>query len=985
MKNCSFALLAFLLIYPAVVFSQASYTWTQKVPGSGHGNSLCVNPINPNIIYGSPNTNVVWISRNRGNTWVQLGNTGTSGGIAAIAVNPLDTNQIIVAQRSPSRVMKTTNHGQTWTQTWAGGSFNSFGVPFEHKPYFPNLVYVMGSSQFYRSEDFGSTWTMVATASFNAWCDAEISPLDDKTILLGTVSSGIWKSTNGGLSWTLKFTNGCSEIPMVAWSPSHPNIVYATRWGGCSSGMAKSTDGGETWTLIQNVPSSMWSLAVAPQNPDYVVACNYGTNMYISRNGGQSWTLTNTGLTGSGNGALVVDTFKVFALNGGIFKLNTPENVSTRNVRMVISVDANHGLDYHNDYPFVYPTSIWVKGGLPVLGSLQGSWTYNDTATGTLIRLYDNGTNGDITPGDNIWTRSITVPTGTDIGQFLYKYGAVYPGVDTVNLGVQYLNNESAINDFHTANFTDTDTVLVLSQDRWKTRGTVNATSVTVSLDLRGGADYYSNEPISSVTQSLWMKGTLPVLGRMAGNWTFPDTAIMVRLYDDGTHGDLVASDRIWMRTTVFPENTRFGAFSYKYAAVYPGVENNNGGVAYLNNEAASNVFHSTVLPESSLTLSISDQWLTRAGPIFQVTPESFVVSVPQGKQTTQTLSFANLAEFGSGTLTYAIRAEDTAFVRSSIFGSFQQISTGASRDRGNIYSVDQNSILREIRVYLGIPMSTDLHFFVYEGNTRNGIYNRIFQLPTTTGVGTKWYNSGPIDVNLRAGKFYYIGASWMGSVTYGKAFDSTFTEPIETEFGSLLTGQPITTAGYPPALTINGSQFSNTSAPFYQSVKVSTAQYITLSSSEGQIAPEASEQIGVTFDASNLAVGDYYPEFSITTNDPNNANRVVIGHVVVSPVVSTGDDKLLPTEFALLQNYPNPFNPATIIEYHLPTQRHVTLKIYDLLGKEVSTLVDRLQEPGRYTVSWDPRFSNSVASGVYFYRLIAGDFVRVHKMVLMK
>ena len=146
------------------------YNWLPKVSGSGHGNSLCANPINPNVIYGSPNTNVVWISRDRGNTWTQLGNVGGSGGISAIAVNPLDTNQIIVAQRgSPNRVMKTTNNGQTWNQTWAGGSFNSYGVPIEHKPQHPQLVIVMGSSQFYRSNDFGSTWTLVSTPSFNAW------------------------------------------------------------------------------------------------------------------------------------------------------------------------------------------------------------------------------------------------------------------------------------------------------------------------------------------------------------------------------------------------------------------------------------------------------------------------------------------------------------------------------------------------------------------------------------------------------------------------------------------------------------------------------------------------------------------------------------------------------------------------------------------------------------------------------------------------
>lgn len=977
-----------IVVVPLISFSQTPYTWTQKVPGSGHGNSLCVNPINPNVIYGSPNTSVLWISRDKGNTWVQLGTTGGSGGISAIAVNPLDTNQILVSQGrgSSSRVMRSTNHGQTWTQTWAGGSFNSYGVPLEHKPYFPNVAYVMGSSKFYRSDDFGSTWTLVLNgAPFNAWCDAEISPLDDKIIVLGTTVGGIWKSTNGGLTWATVFSNGCSEIPMVAWSPSHPHIVYATRWGGCSSGMAKSTDGGNTWTTITNVPTSMWSLAVSPTDPNYVVACNYGTNMYISRNGGQSWILTNTGLSGSGNGALVVDTFKVFALNGGIFKLNVPENLSTRNVRMVLSLDVNHGLNYYNDHPLGNPSSVWVKGELPVLGELQGSWTFADTTNGTLIRLYDDGTNGDLTPGDNIWTRSIVVPTGTLRGEFIYKYAAVYPGVDTVNGGIQYLNNESASNVYHTAVFTDADTVLVLARDRWKTRGTVNPTNVTLSVDLRGGADYYSGVAISPIAQSVWVKGSLNVLGRMGGNWTFADTAnLMVRLYDDGTNGDVIPGDRVWTRVTVFPENTRFGTFSFKFSAIYPGVENNNNGVAYLNNEAAANQYHQAVLAESSATLTVAEQWVTRAGPILGVSPTTFTISLQQGEEVSQPFVLSNIAEFGSGVLTFSIRAEDPAFERSTVFGAFDQTFTGASRDRGNIYAVTRNAVLREIRSYLGITASTDLYFFVYEGDTRTGAFTRIFQANGQTSVGTKWYNSGPIEVHLRAGKYYYIGTTWLGSVTYGKAHDSTFIAPIETEFGSLLTGQSFTVAGYPPSPTITGSQFANSYAPYYQSIKVNSTNYISLSVQDGQIAPEQEQQVLATFSGTGLPIGDYYPEITITTNDPNNLTRAIQGHVLVTPVVSVGESRL-PTQFALFQNFPNPFNPSTIIVYHLPSQRHVSLKVYDVLGREVSTLVDRIQEAGRYTVSWDSRGSGGTASGLYIYRLIAGDFVQVRKMVLMK
>jgi hypothetical protein len=993
-----FLFLVTLLFVSHHLFAQTPYTWTQKVPGSGHGNSLCVNPVNPNVIYGSPNTNVLWISRDRGNTWVQLGTTGVSGGISAIAVNPLDTNQILVSQGrgSSSRAMKSTNHGQTWTQTWAGGSFNSYGVPLEHKNYYPNLAYIMGSSRFYRSDDFGSTWTLVLEgAPFNAWCDAEISPLDDKVVLLGTTVGGIWKTTNGGASWTTKFNNGCSEIPMVAWSPSDPNVVYATRWGGCSSGMTKSTDGGETWTLISNVPSSMWSLAVDPRNPDYVVACNYGTNMYISRNGGQSWTLTNTGLSGSGNGALIVDTTRVFALNGGIFKLNVPENVSNASVRMVLSVNVNHGIDYHNDVPLVYPASVWVKGELPVLGQMQGNWTFGDTANGTLVRLYDNGTNGDMTPGDNIWTRSIIVPQGTDLGTFQYKFGAIYPGVDTANGGVQYLNNESAVNDFHEFEFTDADTVLTLPVNRWKTRGTVNATDVRFSVDLRGGSDFYSGVAISSVAQSVWLKGSLPILGRMGGNWTLADTAsVMIRLHDDGTNGDAVAGDRIWSREMTFPENTRHGTFTYKYGVVYPGVENNNGGSAYLNNEAASHVYHQTVLAESALTLSASDIWLTRAGPTAQVTPASFQVALQQGDSAVQMMTISNTAEFGSGSLSYSLKGLDPAFEQITVFGSFSETFTGAGRDRGNVYFVEHRSTLTEIRSYLGISSPTSVYFFVYEGDTRTGTYRRVFQTSDVTSVGTKWYHSGPIEVDLLAGKYYYIGSSWMGSVTYGKAPDSTFSGPITTEFGELLTAQPVTLAGYPPSPLISGSQFGNSYAPYYQSIKVNTTSYLTVSQEEGVVSPEGNNEVLVRIRTAALTPGEYSPSFIVRTNDPAHSVVVVEGHLVVSPVVSARWNPSTPAEFALEQNYPNPFNPTTVVKYQIPVAGNVTVRILNVLGQEVRELDNGMYQPGYYEKIWNGRNAQgmSVSSGLYFYQLTVQDpstgsllYQQRRKMLLLK
>ena len=93
------------------------------------------------------------------------------------------------------------------------------------------------------------------------------------------------------------------------------------------------------------------------------------------------------------------------------------------------------------------------------------------------------------------------------------------------------------------------------------------------------------------------------------------------------------------------------------------------------------------------------------------------------------------------------------------------------------------------------------------------------------------------------------------------------------------------------------------------------------------------------------------------------------------------------PVDFSLSENHPNPFNPQTEISYDLPNAGQVELSIYNLLGQRIKTLVDEFQAAGHKTVRWDgtDEEGNKIASGIYFYRIKAGDFVDSKKMILMK
>ena len=93
-------------------------------------------------------------------------------------------------------------------------------------------------------------------------------------------------------------------------------------------------------------------------------------------------------------------------------------------------------------------------------------------------------------------------------------------------------------------------------------------------------------------------------------------------------------------------------------------------------------------------------------------------------------------------------------------------------------------------------------------------------------------------------------------------------------------------------------------------------------------------------------------------------------------------ETELLPNKFLLNQNYPNPFNPSTIIKYEIPERSFVTLRVYDVLGKEITTLVNEETPGGTYQVDFD---TYDLTSGIYFYQLQAGSFVGTRKMVLLK
>ena len=135
-----------------------------------------------------------------------------------------------------------------------------------------------------------------------------------------------------------------------------------------------------------------------------------------------------------------------------------------------------------------------------------------------------------------------------------------------------------------------------------------------------------------------------------------------------------------------------------------------------------------------------------------------------------------------------------------------------------------------------------------------------------------------------------------------------------------------------------------------------------------------------VSFGATN----DSVQAWGVTLNQNTYASggQILTYRNRIGVVTSTKEQTQLPTEYSLSQNYPNPFNPSTTIRYALPKAQFVTLKIFNMTGQELTTLVNQQQTAGEHSFHWQ---AENLPSGVYLFRLQAGDFSATRKMILMR
>ncbi len=386
--------------------STVNYNWAVK-PGAGGnflGNNLCLHPTDRNTVFIAFG-NQVYRSRDKGDDWAPIGNTIPTGGTPhSFFVSPVDTNIWLVAiESSPDRVYRTTDYGQTWTSV-ISQNFSSYGQPLEMDQNNPHTFYFApDGGGFYKSDDDGASFREISNNyPFRSPCDILVMWDSSNVIFVadGITGSGLatlFKSVNGGFTWTLVRTNGSSsEIPSMCNTVFDKSTFYTTEWPG--SNIYRTTDYGDTWAVPHSNSFSGWGSDFCHEDPTVIVTGSWGNSATISLNGGDTWTTISSGLSGHGGGIMVPDRGYILAHQGSsIYKLNVQYTVVTSlSENNISSLPKDFNLS--QNYPNPFNPSTKIVYDLPASGNVSLK-IYNELGkeVSTLVNSFKNAGSYEIT------------------------------------------------------------------------------------------------------------------------------------------------------------------------------------------------------------------------------------------------------------------------------------------------------------------------------------------------------------------------------------------------------------------------------------------------------------------------------------------------------------------------------------------------------------------------------------------------------------
>ena len=949
-------------------------TWSNVTGYAGTGTTRGIFFVDTDTGWVSNSDYVIWKTTDAGVSFANQGDFGTGTIYDVKFPDPMNG----MAVGGGGDVFSTTNGGATWNMSNIGYSSNVFSLGITgvlNRGGFPTTLVAGVNGSIATTTDWGTTWTGHTTQLTQndlrdvEFADAQTGYAVGGSSLTADSLGEILKSTDGGASWSLLGYNPGHRAYSAHWVDANTGFV-STRG---PDGIFRTTDGGATFEQQNPGVASSTGIWYKIDFADATTGYAAGSSgaMVKTTDGGSSWTEII-----DGHGTSVIYSMHVFDANNlitigatsKVYKSTdggtswTPQTIPGTSTTLydVNFVDQNTGF-ICGTTGRVYRTSdggtSWTQLTTPIsttyytLRFLDADTGWVAGTGGTVIKTTDSGTS---------WT---VVVSGSD--KILYDMNISNGALWAAGASGTILRASIGSTGPQVAFFDDFES----GTGNWTLQGTWGTTTLqshspTHSLSESPTGNYGDNLNISATLTtgldlSAAFDATLSFFGRYDIEQGF-DYMYVDASSNGGTN---------WVTLQTFDgQDLTFQEYSNSLGGF---VGNSNVKIRFRFFSDGGFNLDGMYIDDVMITTSNIDQ----TPPLIVHTPPEYYLGTIGSYQVAANI--VDVSGIAAASVEYTI-------------------------DGGTVQSISVDSISGST-YYFNIPPApagaqVDYRILASDNAGNNGISALSSYI---SGIHLV-YDDGQVDfVNtFAAGQGCAVRISMPTGVS-GRlvtALIRNYTD-INRPNDSMLVHIWGNSSGIPgtdlvtPFKVFPEATLSNTSPMTRVDLRPYAAQ---LSNLTGNIF------IGFTVPINSVWITQRTPGSNNRTLTFNGATwtaitddyhfRAVIGDTTTVGVTSTGDE--LPEEYALLQNYPNPFNPSTTIKYALPAQSHVVLKIYDILGHEIRTLVNGFEEPGYKSVQWDSNnsFGNHVASGVYFYRIeatssgnIAGSFRQMKKMLLLK
>jgi len=953
-----------ILVLLAFVTSANAQDFWQPTNGpfGGRVNGIVVN--HNGQIFAATRGGGVFRSIDNGDNWVAVNNGLTNLEVFALAIN---AEGHLFAGTLGDGVFRSTDNGKNWTQINSGltnDKITCLNINTQGHIFAGSRT---GSGGLFRSTNNGNNWTQIGFDEEDVFA---IAFDENNDIFVTTVGSGVFFSSNNGDDWTA-INNGLTDLVTLGIGFNSAGNIFI----GTFDGIFRSIDNGSNWTQVDN---NIVAFAFALNSSGELFAGSYKTGMFRSIDNGDTWTEINNGIEHFIIWCLAVNTSdNIFAgSSGGVYSSFDNGDHWQRKNNGIVSLQINS---------LVFNSSDWIFASDRNAGVFRStdngnSWLeINNGLTTTEIRsLCVNsfnhifaGLNGGgacrSTDNGNTWTDiSNGLPEDTDVGALcVNSNNDIFAGSDGI--------------------YRSTD-----NGDSWTTvnNGITGDDLNVVCFAINSNGDVFANTRAgvyrSANNGNSWIQIRDHEFDCMAINSSD-------HIYGGDLEGIHRSTDNgdSWTYLTGSPYTDCLAINSEDH--IFAG--NDSSGVYRSTDNGDTWIQINSGLTDtrvSSLAINSEDYIFTSitAGGVFRsvestVTTERYFLTHETGELQVSVFGNGYIGldrdKKGNGVL-YAGNAnalccgsfmignnerihgmpynepdEMISTVSLQSFTSdenFNQISYSVFNDSG---AVDPFGV--SIHQYTYSDSMNDFIYFFYQiinssGRDIDGLFAGIF---ADWDIGDAGSNMGGYDISRQLVYEYQAGENISDSSYYG-----------------VIALTPMAGA----RVTASGEYSNNDSLFIWMNTFVnepisSSGDYRTYMGC-GPLNIENGEKNEIAF--AFLAGDDL-------TDLQSKADLAIQGWN--SGIVAVENKNNILNNYCLFQNYPNPFNPHTTIQYSIPHSGNVTLKIYDLLGREIETLINRYQRPNTYSVDFD---ASKFSSGVYFYQLQVGDvFVETKKMLFLK